>query len=149
MNKAYLHYFRVCIKICRCVKYVICKISMECENWIFLCLFSGLFFFLIVFYNQEGERLEQISESDRNVIYTKRTNQIQKVCKKYGLTVENVTKSSKKKNVPPETHYNQLQSNYTGQSSDKVDIFYQTSYYFHLFMYLLIIFSEWSILWSR
>ena len=68
---------------------------------------------MIVFYNQEGERLEPISESDRNVIYTKRTNQILKVCKKYGLTVENVTKSSDKKNVPPGTHYNQLQSNYT------------------------------------
>ena len=79
---------------------------------------------------------------ERKNVYTYRLKKIQKVCKKYGLTVENVTKSSKKKNVPPETHYNQLQSNYTGQSSDKVYIFYQTSYYFHLFMYLLVNFSQ-------
>ena len=77
---------------------------------------------MILAYIQENERLEQISVEDREVIFTKRLIQIQKVCRKYGLSLENDEVSRAKNNLKKK--YIQLKLNYTTQFSEKVDVEY-------------------------
>ena len=108
-----LNHFHFCIKISRCERY-------KKKKYLFLPCFSVFFFCLILVYHQESERLEIQTVEERKVIYTKRLIQIQKVCRKYGLSVENVTNSREKKILKKD--YIQLLSNYTGQLSDMVDI---------------------------
>ena len=96
--------------------------KLNFKNNFFLHCFSVFFFCLVLVYRQEYERLEPISWEDREVIYTKRLTQIQKVCRKYGLSFENVKKSRKKNKL--KNDFIQLQSKYIGQFSKKVDNFW-------------------------
>ena len=77
---------------------------------------------MILAYIQENERLEKISVEDIEVIFTKRLIQIQKVCRKYGLSLENDEESRAKNNLKKK--YIQRKLNYTTQFSEKVDVEY-------------------------
>ena len=77
---------------------------------------------MILAYIQENERLEKISVENREVIFTKRLIQIQKVCRKYGLSLENDEESRAKNNLKKK--YIQRKLNYTTQFSEKVDVEY-------------------------
>ena len=77
---------------------------------------------MILAYIKENERLEKISVENREVIFTKRLIQIQKVCRKYGLSLENDEESRAKNNLKKK--YFQRKLNYTTQFSEKVDVEY-------------------------